>query len=246
MAQRSLPFGVLAILVVFYLVMDGRGQSPSLASKVPEADITKLSDGTVSGNTYHNADLGFRYEFPPGWTVSDKATQEKEIRAGHQFVWADDVSRGRPKPTQCSKALLLVSRYPEEMRLNEFNPEAFLVVADPRCLPGASFPSNVKDREAIQRIAGHLGIYFKTSDATSMAPPRVRAFDNGGRVMLEVSQSFSISRHEAGNTTLQNIQSSLWIMKAENYWVMLMFASADDAQLQKLRATRVFFDSASE
>jgi len=247
MAHRTLRFGMFAILLSSCLVMETRGQSPLMTSKANETDVTKLSDGTVSGNTYHNADLGFRYEFPSGWTVSDKATQEKVIRAGHQFVWADDVSaKGQHKAAQCSKALLLVLRYPEEMRLNEFNPQAFLVAADPRCLPGASFPRDVKDREAIQRIAGHLGIYFKASSTTSTAAPRVRAFDNAGRVMLEVSQPFFISQHEAGSTTLQNIQSSFWIMKAENYWVMLMFASADDAQLQKLKTTKVFFDSGSE
>src|SRR4029077_10781010 len=74
-----------------------------------------------------------------------------------------------------SNGLLLVSRYPKEMRLNEFNSQAFLVPADPGCLPGTSFPSGVGDREAIQRIAGHLGIFFKASATTSTAPVRVRA-----------------------------------------------------------------------
>jgi hypothetical protein len=242
----KLLFEIFVILLCSYVAIDSYGQSPSPTSNPAETGrIAGVSDGTISGNMYHNAELGFRYEFPAGWSVSDKATQAKAIAAEHQFVWADDTSARREANVarQCSKSLLFLTRYPEEMRLNEFNSLALLIVADPNCLGGGSFPSTVKDQAAIQQIASHLGIYFKTSTITSLGTPRVHAFENAGRVMLEVSERFSIYRHEPGTTTFQSIRSSVMIMKAEKYWVMWMFASADDVRLEKLRATKIFFEA---
>ncbi len=129
------------------------------------------------------------------------------------------------------------------MRLNEFNSLALLIAADPKCLVGTSYPSTVNDQAAIQQVAGHIGIYFKTYSITSVAPRRVRAFETAGRVMLEVSEGFSMSRHELGTTTIQNFRSSVLIMKAEKHWVMWMVASANDDQFEKLRASKVFFDA---
>jgi hypothetical protein len=247
-SREFLRFNIFGIVLFSCLTIGARCQSSSPTTKATGSDIAQLSDGTVSGNVYRNADLGFRYEFPAGWIVNDKATQAHAVSAAQQFVWADDMqARSKSKAGRCSKGLLLVSRYPEEMRVTEFIPMAFLIVADPGCLPGVSFPNDVKDAEAIRRIAGNLGTYFKVSSVNSPSVPRVRAFNNAGRVMLEVSQPYTIYSHEPGTSTVQNVRSSIWIMKAEKYWLMLMFASADDAQLEKLRATsKVFFDSGTK
>lgn len=236
---------LLGILVTLTFAIGLYGQSPS---STPNPAETGHNPGvrvdTISGNTYHNADLGFRYEFPAGWTINDKATQSRAIAAGRQFVWADDMSAKREATAtdHCSKSLLLVTKYPEEMQLNEFNSLALLIAADPKCLGGIPFPDTVKDQPAIQQIASHLGVYFKTSTTTPLGPPRVRAFENAGRIMLEVTEGFSIYRHEPGTSTVQRIRSSVLVVKAERYWIMWMFASADDVQFEKLRATRIFFD----
>ncbi len=39
--------------------------------------IENLNPGTIRGNTYTNEEVGFSYEFPAGWVVTDKATQER-------------------------------------------------------------------------------------------------------------------------------------------------------------------------
>jgi|HubBroStandDraft_6_1064221.scaffolds.fasta_scaffold391880_2 hypothetical protein len=242
----KLLFGIFVVLLSSCFAIDSYGQSPSPTSNPAETRlIADVSDGTISGNMYHNAELGFRYEFPVGWSVSDKAVQAKAVVAGYQFVWADDTSARREANAarQCSKSLLLATKYPEEMHVNEVNSLALLIAADPNCLAGASFPRTVKDQAAIQQIANHLGTYFKTSTTTSQGPIQIRAFENAGRIMLEVSERFSINRHEPGTTTVQHIRSSVLIMKAEKYWVMWMFASGDDGQLEKLRGTKMFFDA---
>ncbi len=245
-ARIRLRFGLFAILLSSCLAVHTHGQSPSLRKDVSGANrIAQLSDGTTSGNMYHNAELGFRYQFPKSWIVNDRATQDRAVAARRQFVWGDYISakREREAEPQCTQDLLFVTRYPEEMRLNQFNPFAFLIAADPKCAPGVTFPKTVKDNEAIQRIASALGVYFKTADVTSRSSTRIRAFNNDGRVMLEISQSFSITTREPGRTTFfHNIRSSVLLMQASEYWVMLMFASDDDVQLEKLRATKIFLD----
>jgi hypothetical protein len=246
LACVRLRLGVFAALLCTCLAVHMHGQSPSSRSDISGPDrIAQLSDGSVSGNMYHNAELGFQYQFPKGWIVDDKPTQQRTVADGRQFVWGDETSakRERKAARQCTKDLLFVTRYPEEMRSNGFNPLAFLIAADPKCAPGVTFPSTAKDHEAIQRIANQLGIYFQTSTITSRSPARIRAFDNGGRLMLEISQSFWISIHEPGGTTSQNIRSSILLMQAGEYWVMWMFAGSDDVQLNELRATKIFFDA---
>lgn len=245
LARVRIRFRVFPIVLCSCLAVHTLGQSTPLTSDPSEANrIAGLSDGTISGNTYHNAELGFRYQFPDGWIVNDKATRERAIADGDQFVWGEDLlTKREPRAArQCTKDLLFVTRYPEGMRTNGLNPMGFLIAADPKCVPGVVFPSTVKDQEAIQRITSQLGIYFKTSTITSRSPTRIRAFDNGGRVMLEASQSFSIVTHQPGRDTLQNIRSAILLMQAGEYWVMWMFASDDDVQLAKLRASKIFFD----
>jgi hypothetical protein len=240
-----LRLGVFVILLGAFS-MQAFAQAVSPKADVSEAyRIGQLENGSISGDVYHNAELGFRYQFPHGWVVNDKATQERALQAGRQFVWGDDTSTKREKKAarQCTKTLLVATPYPEDMRLDRFDPMVFLVAADPRCVPGINFPSSVKDHEAIQRIAGQLGTYFKTSTITSKSPAHIRAFDNAGHVMLEISQSFSTSSYQPGVTTLQSIRSSILVMQARDYWVMWMFASDDDPQLEQMRATKIFLDS---
>jgi hypothetical protein len=239
-------FCVFTTLLISCLGVHALGQSSSPRSdNVGSGGIAQLEDGTISGDMYHNAELGFRYEFPHGWVVNDKATQEKAIAAGHQFVWGDDTSAKREhKATrQCMKSLLFVTRYPQEMRSIGFNPQVFLIAADPKCAPGVNFPSTVKDREAIQRIASQLGIYFKTPAIMSKNPARIRAFENDGRVMLEISQSFISSTHELGTSTIRDFSSSALLMQARDYWIMWMFMADGEIQLDQLRATKIFFDA---
>jgi hypothetical protein len=239
--------GVLAILLSSCLAVHALGQSSSPnPNAAGSGGIAQLDDGTVSGDTYHNPELGFRYQFPHGWVVNDKATQEKAIAARHQFVWGDDTSAKREHKAmrQCTKSLLFVTRYPQEMRSVVFNPQALLIAADPKCAPGVSFPSTVKDREAIQRIANQLWIYFKTPAIMSKNPARVRVFENAGRVMLEISQSFISSTDELGTSTVQDFSSSVLLMQARDYWVMWMFMADGEIELDQLRATKIFFDAA--
>jgi hypothetical protein len=131
------------------------------------------------------------------------------------------------------------------MQTSYFNPFGLLIAADPACAPGVVFPESSKDRDAIQKLIGHLGVFIKTAGVESRGPARIRAFENGGQVMLEVSQTFTVSLHQPARTTTQVLPTSVIVMKAKDYWVMWMLVSADDTQLDQLRSSKIFFDEPS-
>ena len=209
--------------------------------------MAQLKDGSVSGNVYRNEDLGFQYEFPRGWNISDKKIQLQEISWGNQFVWGDDLSpKQELESKRCAKTLLFVSKYPEQMHVNYFNPFALLIAADPRCVAGTSFPSSVKDRDSVQRIASHLDVYFKTTSIRPLEPSRIKPFDWGGHIVFETACRFRVTTHGAATTTTQEILTSTLVMSAGKYWVMCMFVGGDDEQLNKLKSTKIFFIPTAE
>ena len=60
--------------------------------------------------------------------------------------------------------------------------------------------------------------------------------------MLEISQSLGLSIKEPQRATLQSIKWSRLVMGAGEYWVIWMLAG-EDAQVDKLRETKIFFDA---
>jgi hypothetical protein len=216
---------------------------------VPEAhiagQITPLDAGTISGNSYHNSELGFRYQFPSDWVVNETAAQEREIKVGHQIAWEDATSTklGKDVRSRCARNLLFVTQHPAAMQMNGFNSSVFLIAVDPKCVPGVSFPTSVKDHEAIQRIAKQVVNHLKMSTVTDKGPVQLRAFDNAGRVMVQISQAFDIFISEPAGSTTQNIHTSILLMQAGQYWVLWRFATDTDYNLKKLEATKVFFDA---
>jgi hypothetical protein len=190
------------------------------ASAVPAINrIAGLSDGVISGNTYSNAELGFRYEFPSGWVLNDQATHHDT----------------------CTKTLLFVSRYEKGTTQTErINPLVILMAVDPVCAPGIAFPKTVNDHEAIQRVASYSTRYFQQESFQLTGAPHVRALNAAGRVVLEVSQSLSVTVPESKEPVIA--PSSVILMQANDYWIIWVFASNSQAELDELRKTKIFFD----
>ncbi len=234
MARVNFRYGIVALLIC----------SCFAADQLPAAGrIIQLNKGTTSGNLYVNSELGLRYQFPDRWTVN-----EKETAVAHQLAWADDPSAKTENTSNsaCSKKLLFVTKHPEGMLLNSFDPMALLIAVDPNCFPAIPYPQSSADHETAQRSASQILSHLQTSGSVVRAPARVRAFDNGGRVMLEVSRPLSISTKEASLTTLRNVERSLLVMPARGYWVIWIFVSGDDADMDRLKATKIFFDAPVE
>ena len=164
-----------------------------------------------------------------------KTTQTRGAEGGHEFIWGNSptVQKEHELASQCSKDLLFVTRHLEGSATGEFNPLVLLVVGDPKCAPGSSFPKAVDDRAAIQQIAKQFAQYFRAVGMPTTEPPKVRAFDNAGRIMIEISQSFAMAAPGQSDPTI--IVSSLLLMQAGDYWVMWMFEAGNKKELEEIR-----------
>ena len=58
--------------------------------------------------------------------------------------------------------------------------------------------------------------------------------------MVDVSQSLSVT--VPGNKEPVIAPSSVILMQANEYWIIWMFASNSQAELDELRKTKIFFD----
>ena len=199
--------------------------------------ISQISDGEISGNTYHSRQLGFSYEFPAGWVVGKATVPE------HKFEWKDvPAEKNVPKGRRCARNLLFVTEHPEGMRTDGFVPMASLLVVDPNCIPRVTFPNSVGDREAVERVVNSIEAHLDTPPLKNRTPPRVRPVEYAGRVILQISQSMSVSVHDTSTTTNENLEISITAMQAQEYWVIWLFVNATDSEMSKLKATKIFFD----
>ncbi len=233
MALTRIRYGIISVMV----------WSSLAASQVrAPSGIAQLDKGRTSGQFYVNSELHLRYQLPDGWAVS-----EKETVASHQFSWADKPSaKDQQTPTiQCSKNLLFVTKHPEGMTLSGFDPMELIIAIDPTCFPEINFPKSTADHEAIQRAAGQFLSHLQTPGAVVRAPARVRAFENGGRLMLDISRPLSITTREitlGSRTMIRNVDRSVLMLPARGYWIAWIFVSGDDVDMDYLKATKIFLD----
>jgi hypothetical protein len=218
-------------------------RNPNTMVAPSSSRIGQLSPGVVSGNTYKNDALGFAYEFPAGWVVSDKAIQDKVIEAGHQFAWGDSPSAAREHTAfqQCGRVLLMSTKYPEGTKTEEYNPLVIVIAVDSECSPGAHFPSSIDDHDAIKEAAQQLVRSFAGTPFVSKGNNSVRAFVVQGHVMLEISGSFQVS--PPGRNTPLDIYTSVDVTQLNGYLVGWGFMSGSQAGLQELKNTKIAFAS---
>src|SRR5271155_80210 len=231
MVHAKFGYGIISILIA----------SLAVAQALSPGRIAQLSAGSTSGQFYINSELGLRYQIPGGWTAG-----EKEVVASHKFAWVDDPStkEQRASANQCSKNLLLVTKHPEGMALNGFDPMALMIAIDAACFPEITFPKSKTDKDAIQRFASQILAHLQNPGDAVRAPARVRAFENGGRVMIEVSRPLQITTHEIAlgpRTMIRNVDRSVLIVPAAGYWVAWIFVSGDDVDMDYLKASKIVF-----
>jgi hypothetical protein len=205
--------------------------------------IGNLNPGVVKGNTYLNDELGIDYQFPDGWVVNDKATQDKVIEAGHQFAWGDNPSAAREHEAfqQCARVLLFTTKYPEGTKSEELNPLIVLMAVDPECSRGARFPTSIDERDAIKQIAQQMVHSFAGTPFMPKGKASVNAFTVQGHLMLEFSGDFTVN--VPGRTAPQSIFTSFDVTEAKDYWVAWGFMSGSQAGLQELKNTKIAFAS---
>jgi hypothetical protein len=228
---------------------NSRAYNP-LASRYPSSQaapssnrIGQLSAGVVSGNTYKNDALGFTYEFPTGWVVNEKATQDKVIEAGHQFVWGDNASAAREHEAfqRCSRVLLMVTKSPEGTKTEEVNPLIVILAVDLECSPGAHFPKTLDDHDGIKAMAQQLVHSFAGTPFVSKGDNSVRAFSVQGQLMLDISGAFHVT--PSGSKTPLDAFTSIDVTELNGYLVGWAFMSGSQSGLQELKKSDIAFST---
>jgi hypothetical protein len=203
--------------------------------------IGQLSMGVVAGNTYKNDALGISYVFPAGWVINDKATQDKVMRAGHEFAYGDnpDAAREHIAFQQCARVLLMATKYPEGTKSEEINPYILVMAGDSACSPNTHFPISIDDKESIKGAAKEILHAVAGTPFVSERNVSVNAFVVQNHLMLDISNSFQVDR--GGGKTPLDIYSSIDVTQLDNYLVAWCFMSGSPRGLQELKTTQIAF-----
>jgi hypothetical protein len=204
--------------------------------------LTQLSAGAVLGNTYRNETLGFSYEFPQGWVIADKSTQEKVTEAGHQLAWGDSpaAAREHKEAEQCTRVLLWVTKYPEGTKIAKGdNPLVIVTAIDPDCLPGFTFPSSIADKEGMKTSANGIVRMFSGTPFISKGQNPVSAFTIQGHLMMTISSSSTVTM--PGQKEPTSTFTSFVFTGVKGYLVTWVMMSGSEAGLQELKNTKVNF-----
>lgn len=228
---------MLVVLACLSLVAAGWAQSPQPADK----DLVHVSPGHVSGNVYSNDDLGFSYEFPAGWQVSDQATQQKTIDAGHQAVHGDDpdAAREHEAAMKCMRILLWANSPAQPKPQDALTPATIVFAFAPSCFPGVKFPTSSNDQAGIKNAVEFLRGAFNDSPLISEGEQKVSAVTMQNHLFLDVSVSTEVEGSDPKTPT--RIYASLLLTPVKEYWMVWMLTSNTDSGLGELKKLKVRF-----
>jgi hypothetical protein len=202
---------------------------------VSATHIARLKPGVVSGNTYTNDTLGFSFQFPAGWVVADKATQDKVVEAGHRLAYGNDQAAAREHETaqECGRILLWATQYTEGTKTDEVNPLVAIIAFDSSCLPGVHMPNSTSDGEAIRQLGVQITRSLSGTPFIGKGQKRVSAFLLQNRMMLDLSTGFEVNVPTRKQPL--DIFSSVIFTEGNNYWVMWLLMNGSQSGLDDLR-----------
>jgi hypothetical protein len=197
--------------------------------------IGQLKLGVVSGNTYTNDTLGFSFQFPSGWVVADKATQDKVVEAGHRVMYGNDSAAAREHEIaqECSRILLSATQYPEGTKTDEVNPLIAIMAFDSACLPGVHLPNSTSDGDAIRQLGVNITRSLSGTPFIGKGQNTIRAFMLQDRIMLDLSSGFKVNVPTREQPL--DVFTSIIFTENNDYWVMWLFMIGSQSELDELR-----------
>ena len=210
--------------------------SGSLKSVPSSTRIAHLQAGTISGNTYRNDELGFRFEFPAGWVVNDKATQDDVMDIGHQFAWGNNPTAAREHEIAqgCGRPLLMVTKAPEGTKTETLNSLIFIFVADLACGDASvQFPTSLDDHDGIRQIGQQLIRMFDGTPFMSKGQNSLKASMVQGHVLLEFSRASQISI-PSRNVSV-DVYTSMNFSQSNGYLICLGFETGANPNCRNYR-----------
>jgi hypothetical protein len=209
------------------------------------AHIEQLGLGAVSGTTYTNDTLGLSFQFPAGWVVADKATQEKVREAGHQLAYGNDPAAAREHAVtaECSRTLLLATRYPEGTKTDEVNPMVAIMAYDSGCLPGMHMPTSTHDSDAIRQLGAEMTKSLSGTPFVGNGQNTIRGYTRQNRMLLDLSSGFKAN--VPGSAQPRDVFTSAVFTEVDGYWLTWLFMNGSQSGLDELkRSIKMSFRSA--
>jgi hypothetical protein len=209
-----------------------QGTSTALATAT---HIGQLKLGVVSGNTITNDTLGFSFQFPAGWVLADKTTQENVVKAGHQFAWGNDLAAAREHEVleRCSKILFWATKYPEGTKTDEINPLIAILAFDSACFPGVDLPKSTEDTDGIRQVAIQISRSLSGTPFIGKGRHSVSAFTLQTRLLVDLSSAFQVEAPTRRQPV--DVFTSIILTQANGYWVMWMFMNGSQSGLDELK-----------
>jgi hypothetical protein len=215
---------------LFPVETEGTSNAP-----VSPTHIAQLSPGIVSANTYTNETLGLSFQFPVGWIVANKATQDKVVDFGHQFAYGSDPAAAREHEvaTECGRILLLTTQYPQGARTDGVNPLVGIMAFDSDCLPGKHLPSSINDQQALRPLGMQMSRALSGTPFIGKGQNTLRAFMLQNRMMIDLSNEF---KADVPNTKQPpDVFTSVIFTEDGNYWIALLFMHGSQSGRDELR-----------
>lgn len=209
-------------------------QGAPIAGPTP-THMGQLSPGVVSGNTFTNHTLGLSFQFPAGWFVADKTTQDSIVRAGHQFAWGSDptATREHEMLARCSRILLWAAKYTEVTKRDEINPLIVITAFDSACFPGVNLPKSSEDTEGIRQVATQISWSLSGSPFIGKGRRSVRPLTLQKRLLLDLSCAFQVKAPMRKQPV--DVFTSIIFTQVNSYWVMWMFMDGSQTALDELK-----------
>ncbi len=200
-----------------------------------------MDAGHIEGSVYRNAQIGFRYEFPKGWSIEPKGAVEPAVERYRKKV-GDDPGMGpreRDVVKACRRTLFSAWKSkpgPDgQVPYDEFG-EITLSAMPLSCFPNLKFPDNPKDADAVRRFL--VGFSFTQPLQRDMRD--ARSYEADGKTMLLTLGT--IAYKEEGDALSRRISVALAITQHRGYLLVWLFAAPHDSELRELMNAKVSFD----
>lgn len=224
-------------------------EGPAISSKhlreiKDAAPAEHMDPGNISGNVYHNTQIGMTYEFPAGWSVQPQGGVQESVEHYREKVSGEPSMgpRERAVVKACRRVLLSAWRTKPgsdgDVPYDEFG-EVTLSAMPLSCFPNIQFPDDASDSSAVRRFIVGLSLTEPLQRDMSDA----RSYEAGGTPF--VLTRGTIAYKVEGDALSRRISVATAFTQHNGYLLTWLFAAPHDSELRDLLSAKVSFDPGS-
>ena len=217
--------------------------SHQLAAIMADPPINHLDLGKVRGDFYENAQLGFSYRIPEGWTLESEGAVIPAVersRTRQNFGQPELGPTERKLIDACSKTLFSVwQKRPDadgQIPYDDFG-EVTVSATALSCFPEMKFPKDVSDRQAFKNFM----LDYRLTQPILADMRDGKAFTAAGNVFLFLHGMVAFDVPD--DSLSRRLSIALAVTERRGYLLTWFFAAPHDSELLSLTDERVSFDS---